>query len=260
MEFDVQKSFGYPVLRTIVQGENNGELLDYPKMDFAPSISRPAYLDAKKDPDHFHIKYDMTFKKPKCLLNALENKDASIYLYVLCRKTFYSKLHKVTNFKDQVKFNQGVFRYNIEASAFIVANKDFNLTSNEFHQDFGNGPYPIKTGDVLAWSSPKRYSAEKETFRSMRAMMDYSSSEDVKPGEYVLKTDENHVLITVHPEFLKKLKVFTLKEEGPNILRASLIVPALIELLFLIKDDETLADNYLWASVLQTSAINLMLI
>ena len=34
MEFDVQKSFGYPVLRTIVQGENSGKLSDYPRIDF----------------------------------------------------------------------------------------------------------------------------------------------------------------------------------------------------------------------------------
>ena len=250
MEFDVQKSFGYPVLRTIVKGENSGELSDYPRIDFSPSISRPAYEDAKNDPNHFHIKYDMTFKKPQCLLDAIENKNASIYLYVLCRKTFYSKLHKVTDFKDKVKFDQGLFRYNIEASSFIIANKDFDLSSNEFHEDFGTGPFSIKTGDVLAWSSPKRYSAEKETYRSMRAMMDYSSSEDVKPGEYVLKTDEEHVLITVHPTFLEKLKMFGIKKEGQDILRASLIVPAIIELLFLLKEDESLAENYLWASVL----------
>ena len=119
MEFDVQKSFGYPVLRTIVQGENSGKLSDYPRIDFSPSISRPAYEDAKNDPNHFHIKYDMTFKKPQCLLDAIENKNASIYLYVLCRKTFYSKLHKVTDFKDKVKFDQGLFRYNIEASSLL---------------------------------------------------------------------------------------------------------------------------------------------
>ena len=250
MEFDVQKSFGYPVLRTIVQGENSGELSDYPRIDFSPSISRPAYQDAKNDPNHFHIKYDMTFKKPQCLLDAIEHKNASIYLYVLCRKTFYSKLHKVTNLKDKVKFDQGLFRYNIEASSFIIANKDFDLSSNEFHEDFGKGPFSIKTGDVLAWSSPKRYSAEKETYRSIRAMMDYSSSETVIPGEYVLKTEEEHVLITVHPTFLEKLKIFGLKREGQDILRASLIVPVIIELLFLLKEDKSLAENYLWASVL----------
>ena len=132
----------------------------------------------------------MTFKKPQCLLDAIENKNASIYLYVLCQNILL-KLHKVADFKDKVKFDQGLFRYNIEASSFIIANKDFDLSSNEFHEDFGTGPFSIKTGDVLAWSSPKRYSAEKETYRSMRAMMDYSSSEEVKPGEYVLKTEKS---------------------------------------------------------------------
>ena len=211
MEFDVQKSFGYPVLRTIVQGENSGKLSDYPRIDFSPSISRPAYEDAKNDPNHFHIKYDMTFKKPQCLLDAIENKNASIYLYVLCRKTFYSKLHKVTDFKDKVKFDQGLFRYNIEASSFIIA-KDFDLSSNEFHEDFGTGVFD-KTGDVLAWVHPKDIQPKKKHI-DLRAMMDYSSSED---QEYVLKTDEEHV-IAVHPTFLEKLKIFGIKKRVKTFL------------------------------------------
>ena len=90
-------------------------------------------------------------------LDAIENKNASIYLYVLCRKTFSSKLHKVTDFKDKVKFDQFV-RYNIEASSFIIANKDFDLSSNYFI--VLHSPFSIKTGDVLP-EFTQRYSAEK---------------------------------------------------------------------------------------------------
>lgn len=250
MEFDVQKSFGYPVLRTIVQGEEGGELLDYPKTNFDPSISKPQYLDVQKDPDHFHIKYDMTFKKPQCLLDAISNKNASIYLYVLCRKTFYSKLHEITDLKGSVKFRQDLFRYNIETSAFIIANKNFALKSSEFHEDYGEGPFEIKIGDVLAWSYPRRDSAEKGVYRSIRSMLDYSTSDEIEVGDFVLKTDENIVLITVNPKFLEKIKIYQMREDGQKVLAASLIVPVIIQLLNLLKDNDELAEEYSWATVL----------
>lgn len=253
MEFDDQKSFGYPVFRTIVQGEEGGELTDYPKMNFDPIISKPQYLDAQKDPNHFHIEYDMTFKKPKCLLDAVSSKKAAMYLYVLCRKTLYSKLHKIKNFKGSIKFSQDLFRYNIEASAFIIASKDFELKSNEFHEDYGEGPFAIKSGDVLAWSYPRRYSAEKEVYRSMRSMLDYSASEEIAVGDYALKTDENIALITVNPKFLEKIRLFELKDDGKRVLAASLIVPVIIQLLHSLREQREkadLAEEYLWASVL----------
>ena len=104
MEFDIQKSFGYPVFRTLVQGEGKGELADYPKMTFAPSISAPKH-DLKKDPEHFYVSYELGMTKPKCLLDAIDKGNASAFLYILCKKTFYSKIIELKELKGTVNFN-----------------------------------------------------------------------------------------------------------------------------------------------------------
>ena len=251
MEFDVQKSFGYPVLRTLVQGEGRGELADYPKMNFHPSISAPKY-NLKTDPDHFFIEYDLGMRKPKCLLDAIDDGNASAYMYVLCRKSFYSKIKKLKETKGEIKFEQKLFRYNVEMSVYIIANKKFDLVSDEFHPDFDTGPFAIKQGDVLAWSYPDRTSVEKTVYRSMKSVFSYSESDEVENGSYFLKTDDDGVAITVSPTFLEKIRVYEATQEGKNSLRASLFVPAVIELLHLLKNDAELPEDHIWASVLFT--------
>ena len=55
-------------------------------------------------------------------------------------------------------------------SVYIIANKKFDLVSNEFHEDFGSGPFAITPGDVLAWSYPDVTSAERTVYGSMKSI------------------------------------------------------------------------------------------
>ena len=117
-------------------------------------------------------------------------------MHVLCKKTFYSKLEQLKKFDGQVKFDQGLFRYNFEVSIYVIANKDFKLTSDEFHEDFGSDDFLISTGDVLAWSYPSTYSAEKSVYASMKCIFSFSESDEVENGSYFLNCDDNYVSIT----------------------------------------------------------------
>jgi len=251
MKFDLQKSFGYPVLRTLVQGEGRGELADYPKMNFHPSVSAPSY-DLNKDPDHFKVVYELGLTKPKCLLDAIKKKNASIFMHALCKKTFYSKLEKIKELQGEghVKFEKSLFRGDIDFSIYIIANKDFTLISDEFHEDFGGDSFQIKTGDVLAWSYPARHTAEKKVYQSMKCIFSFSEFDEMEDGTHNLEWDSDYVSIVGNPKHIEKLKRYALDPKGQDTLRASLFVPAIMQLLHLLKYDSSLSEKHDWASVL----------
>lgn len=247
MQFDSYKSFGYPVLRTIVQGENIS-LLDYQKANFDPSISKPQW-NVESDPENFKIQYDLGLKL-KTLLDAVTEGNASMYIYALCKKTFYSKLTKIDQQKGAVKYPTNLFRYDIELSAFVIANTSFDLVSDRFHEDFGNASFKVSKGDVLAWSQPSNYSCEKAQYRTMKSVFEFSKSNEVVKGKFLLKTDEDYVAISVHPEFLISIRRMETSLEGKEKLLAALFVPAVMQLLLEYKEEPELSEHLKWASIM----------
>ena len=247
MQFDVYKSFGYPVLRTIVQGDNIS-LLDYQRSNFDPSISKPQW-DVADDPHNFKVSYELGLRV-EALLEAVSAGNASMYLYALCKKTFFSKLTKLETQQGTVKYPANLFRYDIELSAFVVADQTFELHSDRFHTDFANEKYQVSKGDVLAWSQPITYSCEREQFRSMSSVFEYASSEEVKMGMFLLNTENDYVSISLHPDFLAELRVLETTLDGKQKLLSGLFVPAVMQLLMEIKEEPNLSEQVKWASVL----------
>lgn len=247
MQFDANKSFGYPVLRTLLQGEDVS-LLDYTRANFDPSISKPQW-DVNEDPDYFKITYDLGLNV-KTLVDAVHRCDASMYLYTLCKKTFFSKLTELEEQRGVVKFETNLFRYDIELSAYVIANRTFELASDRFHPDFGNETFKVTKGDVLAWSQPNTYSCEKQQYRTMKSVFEFAESNEVPIGKFLLKTDEDYVAVTVNPEFLIAIRRFETAENGKQQLLGSLFVPAVMQLLMEYKDNTELSEQYKWASVL----------
>ena len=245
MEFDAKKSFGYPVLRDLLAGEDP-ELLDYPKKTFEPSVSFK--VDAN-NPESLLLKYEISLNVAE-LKEAVGNGTSEFHLRVKCQKTFYCQTFRTSDFEGDIKLEGKQFRDLVEISVLLVAKKDFVLTPKSCHSDFRGVDFSIARGNVLAWGAPTSYSVEREQFRSVRAIFDFNKNDEVPVGEFLLRTDEDYVGVDVHPSMYDSVRIAENDPKRRLLILNSLYVPVLMQLLYILKSAPELADEYRWASVL----------
>ena len=93
----------------------------------------------------------------------------------------------------------------------------------------------------------------------MRSVFELSQSDEVARGKFLLKTDEDFVAVSLHPDFFNEIRIVEGSKDGKLKLLAGLFVPAVMQLLTELKEDPTISERLKWASVLNQKCRDLNL-
>ena len=245
MKFDREKSFGYPTLRTVLDGDDFN-LLDYPNKTFDPDIK--ISVDAANS-HTFKLEYEVGLRV-NALKELIQKKKAKYYFKVECPSTFFCE--SFASFDDEGSFEleAAKLKDKIEIIPFIIAELELELFSEEFHEDFDGVKFDINRGNVLAIGRPTEYRISREQFRSVRSIFEFNKNEDIEDGEFRIRTDENYVSIEVNPSLYTKVKIAEQEIQSQLLILNSLYVPVVMHLLHEIKQDPDHAENKRWASII----------
>ena len=246
MNFDRQKSFGYPTLRTFLEGDDP-QLMDYPNKTFDPDISIKIDVAC---PDTLLLEYEVGSLRISALDALVVKKQASFHFKVECKSTFYCESFSSFENEDSFQIPASNLKDKIEITPFLVADETILLSSDAFHEDFLAEKFEVNRGSVLAIGRPTEYFISREQFRAVRSIFDFNKSDEVEEGAFQIRTDEQYVVIEVHPSIFEKVKRAEQDVVSQKLILNSLYVPVVMQLLYEIKQDPGLAETKRWANTI----------
>ena len=248
MEFDRDKSFGYPVLRPIFRGESIQE------MDFVRSQFEPAFiLEVSTDrPDIAVLDYEFDVSVPE-IIECLENGQLGLIVDIRCRKTFFSRRVEA-ELKGQIEINLSRLRDVVKIHPYIIAKEDFAFSSSRIHSDFGYTEFNLERGNIIAWHPPLSFSVEKEQYRSVRSIIDFQPDKNINFGEYWLSSERDYAIVHAHPDFIEKCRVAEQLPKTRLGLLAAFYVPVIAQLLLIMAKNVENVDDHRWSSILRAQA------
>ena len=252
MKFNREKSFGYPTLRTFLEGDDPS-LLDYPKTSFDPSIWVTISVN---EPDYLILNYEVGLRVPT-LQRLIEARKAKVYFKVECSSTFFSDVYGTSVDEGEFKIEANLLKDQIEITSFIIAEKKLTLSPEGLHSDFSGLQFNIQKGAPLAVSRPTEYHISREQFRSVRSIFDFNKHPDIKPGEFRLRTDEAYVVIEVSPTDYEKVRLAESTNSAKLLILNSLYIPVIMQLLYELTQNPSLAETKRWAGIIRAKCLAL---
>jgi len=252
VKFDRNRSFGYPVLRTFLEGDDAG-LLDYPNKSFGPDIT--VKIDAH-NAEWLSVDFEDD-QRVKALKNLIKEGKACYHFKIECGDTFYSNTFTSEEPVGTFKIEANLVRDLVETSSFIVAVEDLNLASEDFHEDFGGEIFEIPKGSVLAFSRPMEQFINREQFRGTRSIFEFNQNDRIEPGEFLIRTEDAYVTIEVNPSLYQKVKIAEQNLQSQAVILNSLYVPVVMHLLQEISMDPSIPENYRWANIISAKGARL---
>lgn len=209
MQFEYEKSFGYPVLTTIGEGQDPRDR-DYVKCDFQPGLGLRLNAD---DKSQFLVRYENFVSVPE-IEALISQKTACYFLYVYCRSTFFSRLVEVGE-SGTITLEANDLRDLVALSVFVLAKKDGTLESSKINPEFGYQSFQFSAGQVLAQSAPTTYTVEKDFYRAINSIIELKAKEELKEGEWLLDTEASDALyVLASPKMKSRIREFEATAEG----------------------------------------------
>lgn len=253
MQFDRDKSFGYPVLRPVFADENIRNM-DFPRAQFEPVFELEVSVE---NPGAATLEYEFSISVPE-IEKAIKNGQLSIMIDVRCGRTFFARKYEV-DFEGSLDIELDYLREVIEIHPYIVATDDFEFSSNGIHSDFGFKSFSLVKGSIIAWHPPMPFSVEKEQYRSVRSIIDFQKNEKIKYGEYVLGIENDYAVVYAHPDFIENCRKAEAISGAHLGLLSSLYIPVISELLLTLAKDTEQVETLRWASTIKAKAEELNL-
>ncbi len=245
MKYDHNKSYGYPILRPVLDDVINES--DYVGYSFEPSFN-PMVLP--KNPKKLCIEVETYLQEPTLKIAVIE-KRAKIKLIVACRETFFTKSFDIGVDMDTVELQAEDVHGRVELTLFVIAQEDFQLSSDKFHPDFDDEAFNIIKGNILAQSLTQEIYMQKEFFRNARSIISISANDSLSDGEYVVSLDSDYIEISMNSALNAKINgLLETNANEPIEALNSIFVPAVTHALHELNSREVL-EEYKWAQVLK---------
>ena len=238
MKFDPQKSFGYPVLRQFSE--------DYIGRTFEPELRLKRAVDGSALEIHYDLHCSSEY------LNSLVRDEKAVFVVrVTCPQTFYEGMHITRIKKDVVVVPKEEIRHLVTLGAYIVAKtviEDFSL--DEFNSEFEGAQFEIGEGDVLACIEERDYYIGREVFENISSIFLLAVQDDLPDGIWTIDYESEKVSIRCNANQEKILNIASQRTTQQPIILASVILPAVIQLLdALITHHSDYCDKR-WAQVI----------
>ena len=138
----------------------------------------------------------------------------------------------------------------VELTLFVIAQKDFELSSASFHPDFNGETFSISQDSVLAQSLTQEIYMQKEFYKNARSLISISENDQLEEGDYVVSVDSDYIEISMNKSLNAKINGLLATQTSQIEALNSIFVPAVTHALHELNSRQELGD-YKWAQVLK---------
>jgi hypothetical protein len=150
----------------------------------------------------------------------------------------------------KIEYEASKLRDLVELDFFICSNKQLNYKSNSFQDSYKDYTFSISTNEILGYAGKGRFFAKKayENLKSISALMRINSIDNSKymTADY----GQDKIIVGLpfeqyeHYQSIKSDRIF------PNIIHSAIVLPVLIDALYMARDESDQFSTYRWCTVL----------
>lgn len=183
----------------------------------------------------------------------IKSKSVSFCTEVHCPHTVFRKIFKTTDSEQTISIDSNHLRDKVLLTFFIIATQDNEkYIIDGSNQDFGDEPFLVEKGDVLAYGGKADFMAEKdlEGLKGSHPFLIIIEDENRKEGPFEVELDNHKLNIVLSKKDYKAYVNLPHKIWSP-LLHTSLVLPALAQALQAMKNDPDAFSDLAWCQVLE---------
>ncbi|WP_339430891.1 hypothetical protein [Pseudomonas sp. EA_65y_Pfl2_P78] len=161
----------------------------------------------------------------------VESGKAAIGCIVVCRDTYYNRLHKLSLTKGILEFQAGKLINKVTIRPVIWLNEATQkLNSPAIHEEFGS-EILIFQGDIIAIDEQSTLNIGKAKLAALESIFELTQSPDLEEGRIEIKLDCEKISILLAPKTFKVINLLRGQDTHRSLVMSSIYLPAVMEIL-----------------------------
>lgn len=237
--------FPHPVLSDATNDFTNGKL----SVDLCVSESRTT--------GKVVIEYNAVVAEA-AVEGLLDNKQAMLGLFIVCRRTYYNQLHTIENGTGRIEFSKGELRDDVVFRPVICATREIQgFSTPNLHEEFRGIAWSFKPADVLALGAEVVIDVGLDKLAPMETIFNLVENNDVADGETRILLEGDKIAICANQETCKGIHAMRGSGAGRVALLNGVYLPAVMEVLASVADEPDTCKDKRWFAVFSAKCSHL---
>jgi len=180
--------------------------------------------------------------------------DAVYVLHVECGNTLYRAAIEFTQTEREIMMPAENLNSTVEVNVVAQAKRDMNKYKvDQAHPDYGGATFNVSAGDILAVSEGFTFDADInfDTLRAMSSIMQIRERDDSVDAPMEVDLSEEKISIYLSQSDFMNYKFIRSQKVLSASLIATLVLPALMEALTVLKGDHSDVEDTRWCRCLK---------
>ena len=180
--------------------------------------------------------------------------DAVFALHVECGNTLYRSATEFEEYEREFMIPGENLNSTVEVNVVAQAKRDIaKYKVDQAHPDYGDASFSVSAGDILAVSEGFTFDADInfDMLRSMSSIMQIRERNDVEDAPMEVDLSEEKITIYLSHSDFESYKIIRAHQVLSASLIATLVLPALVESLSVLKVDHTDVEDTRWCRCLK---------
>jgi len=237
--------FAHPVLRN--------DTSDYGDKEFTVELTTKEDRKTGK----IIVEYVGTVNEP-AIQDYIANDCAAAFLFIHCRRTYYSQSHPITLSGGSLDLGPGALLGHVTFRPIICAISETpELLSGSLHDEYQGLSFSFTNADVLAVGDTYWYDVGLDKLAPMETIFVLETLDEVDPDQTLVKLDGEKIAICANEVTKNKLHHMRNSVEGRHRLLNSVYLPALMQVLSSVATGIDEHEDKRWCQVLRSKATEL---
>ena len=237
MRINEQMRFPYPVLWA--------PTTDYANSEFAANL----HFQENLNTGQLTLNYSMLLNEPS-LQKLLEGRRAAVGLFVSCGETYYNTLLPISFPNGMLDISAGQLKGRVVIRPLIWAvERVTSFRSPNLHAEFGGGALTFPKGGILALTDEIVIHVGREKLQKMGSIFALSVDDSVPPDQILVQLEGENIKIVAARAVCEKVHALRGTASGRAVLLNGVYLPALMEVLASLREDEERYEGKRWHRV-----------
>lgn len=232
------KYYGYPVISPI-SDDYDGEF----------NVKINTYLD--EDKQELLINVNVILENED-IEDLLKNGKIKVVLHLEESKTCFREIFEFENLNYQIKLPIGKVRENVEVCTFLIAKEIIEFEPKSVHQFYKSNKIVYEPFQIIGIGNAQNIEISKEVDEIKESSSIFSIIPDKTEKEKLIRlelTEERIVIIMPNSDYNLYYRLMgqnKLKNRHKEILLSNIVMPIMVEVLQILKDQKTLYEEKIW--------------
>lgn len=181
------------------------------------------------------LEYSITLTEPG-IIALVESNQASVGCIIKCADTFFSDIRHMAWASGKTNFSPGLLLNRVSLRPIIWLKADLKeWDPGTIHQEF-EPPVSLDNGDIIAVGDELIISVGQAKLAPIESIFDLVKSDAIPEGVFKVDATGHRIALLVNGETFQALAQLRLKTDGPEILMSSIYMPAIMEVLDVLRN------------------------